>query len=101
MTKAQWIRYFKEYWPLYLFLAPVIIHTFVFAYMPMYGAQIAFRNFRVKDGILGSEWVGLMWFEKFFSSHNFRQILWNLRVTAFTLKPIHYPEDSHHHQRRK
>lgn len=65
MTKAKWIRYFKEYWPLYLFLAPVIIHTFVFAYMPMYGAQIAFREYSVKRGIWGSEWVGLAHIRRF------------------------------------
>ena len=60
----------KKIWPLYIFLLPAIIYILIFNYYPMYGAQIAFKNYRLKLGILGSEWVGLYWFERFFTAPN-------------------------------
>ena len=56
-------------WQLYLLLLliPVVL-TIVYKYVPMYGIQIAFRDFKASRGYTGSEWVGLYWFERFFSS---------------------------------
>lgn len=48
----------------------------------MYGAQIAFRNYRPKSGITGSEWVGWKWFEKFLTNYNFKQIFENTVVLS-------------------
>lgn len=59
-----------EHWEFYLLLLPAVVLTIVFKYVPMYGIQIAFRDFHASAGISGSEWVGLKWFEKFFSSYN-------------------------------
>lgn len=53
---------------LYLLLLPVVIYYIVFHYYPMYGAQIAFKNYVPAKGISGSEWVGLKHFKAFFSS---------------------------------
>ena len=50
----------------YLLLAPALIYYILFHYVPMYGAQIAFRDYYVTKGILGSDWVGLKYFEQFF-----------------------------------
>ena len=58
----------KENWQLYLLLLIPVIITIVYKYGPMYGIQIAFRDFKASRGIWGSEWVGLEWFERFFSS---------------------------------
>ena len=44
---------------LYLIFLPVLIYFIVFSYFPMYGVQIAFKDYRYKLGILGSPWVGL------------------------------------------
>jgi len=49
----------------------------------MYGAQIAFRNYRARDGITGSKWVGLKWFEKFLTNYEFQEILTNTVVLSF------------------
>lgn len=49
----------------------------VFSYLPMYGLQIAFRDYRPKLGIMGSPWVGLKWFADFLSDPDFLQIVWN------------------------
>ena len=60
-------KIFCKNWQLYLLLLPSIIYLFLFNYMPMYGIQIAFRNYSVKKGIWGSDWVGLKYFKQFIS----------------------------------
>ena len=70
-------RKFRRDWQLHLLLLLPVIYLLIFHYGPMYGAQIAFRNFRPKLGITGSEWVGFKWFQKFLTNYNFRQILSN------------------------
>jgi len=67
-------------------LSPALIYLFVFSYYPMYGAQIAFRNFRISLGITGSPWVGLRHFREFFSTANFTRTLTNtLALSVYTL----------------
>ncbi|HIS86026.1 MAG TPA: sugar ABC transporter permease [Candidatus Faecivicinus avistercoris] len=57
-------------WQLYLFLAPAILIVLFFKYVPIYGLQIAFRDFKPTRGIWDSAWVGMKWFERFFQSPN-------------------------------
>ena len=59
----------KRYMWYYLFMLPTIAFFIVFHYVPMYGVQIAFRNFMPAKGIWGSRWVGLANFRRFFSSY--------------------------------
>ena len=54
---------------------PPVLYIIVFKYWPMYGIQIAFRNFNPIDGITGSPWVGLAHFERFVTSYSFRQVI--------------------------
>lgn len=68
----------------YLLIAPVLIYLFLFAYKPMYGLQIAFKNYRPTRGIEGSPWVGFMWFDKFFNDPYFVRLLRN----TFTLSGL-------------
>lgn len=76
----------KRNWLVYVFWIPAIVYIATFAYAPMYGIQIAFRDYRFQDGFLGSEWVGLKWFEKFFDAPRFWQILKNtLTVSIYSL----------------
>lgn len=63
---------------LYLLLLLPMTYIIVFSYIPMYGAQIAFKDFQASLGIWGSPWVGLQHFNRFFSSYNFRQIVRNV-----------------------
>lgn len=52
----------------YLMLIPVLVYYIIFCYYPMYGAQIAFRDFHsTRQGITGAKWIGLKNFEDFFS----------------------------------
>lgn len=79
--KAFMVKKIKPNIILYLFLIPAITYAIVFSYIPMYGVTIAFRNFNPGLGIMGSPWVGLQWFEKFFGSY----ILWTLIKNTLTL----------------
>jgi putative aldouronate transport system permease protein len=56
---------------LLLLLLPALAYMLVFQYGPMWGAQIAFRDFIPGKGFLGSPWVGLKYFRQFFSSYYF------------------------------
>ena len=79
---SPFVRRFKRDWQLHLLILLPIIWLLIFKYYPMYGAQIAFRNYRARAGIWGSPWVGLKWFKKFFNSPDFLQILGNTIILA-------------------
>jgi putative aldouronate transport system permease protein len=69
---------------LYLLFLPVIVYYAVFHYYPMYGAQIAFKNFMPALGIFHSPWVGFLHFQNFFDSYYFWRILKNTVIISFT-----------------
>jgi putative aldouronate transport system permease protein len=82
---SRWRRV-RRSWQLYVMLSLPLLYLILFKYWPMYGVQIAFRNFNVVDGITGSPWVGLANFERFVNSYNFRQIIGNtLILSAYSL----------------
>ena len=62
---------------LYLLIFPVVVYFVVFHYIPMYGVQIAFKDFIVTKGITGSPWVGFAHFERFFNSYYFWRLIKN------------------------
>lgn len=64
-------------WELYLFLLPTVAYFIIFAYVPMYGVQIAFKDFIPTNGIWGSEWVGFKHFTHFFESYYFWDLIKN------------------------
>ena len=67
----------KSCWQLYVLVLPAIIYFFVFNYMPLYGIQIAFKDYKAARGILGSPWVGLKHFLKFFKAYYFQRLIIN------------------------
>lgn len=80
-----WYTMKRDYlskWQLYLFLLVPIVYIIIFAYIPMAGVQIAFKKYDFTLGIWGSPWSGFDHFERFFSSYNFSQILWNTLTLA-------------------
>ena len=64
-------------WQLYVLLAPAIVYILVFKYWPMYGVQIAFKNYNPVDGFTDSPWVGLTHFIRFVNSYQFGQVVGN------------------------
>jgi putative aldouronate transport system permease protein len=67
----------RKYWQLYLLILPSVVYVLVFNYIPMYGVQLAFKDFRSSLGIWGSQWVGLKHFTRFITYPYFRQMVWN------------------------
>lgn len=68
---------------LYLLVLPVLAFYIIFAYVPMYGATIAFKDFKPALGFTGSEWVGFKHFIRFFNSIYFRRSLMNTLNISF------------------
>ena len=99
MAKTK--KLIMENWQLYLMLAVPVILTVIFKYLPMYGIQIAFRDYKASAGITGSQWVGMKWFERFFSSPNcwrmikntfllaLYSLLWSFPVPIFLALALH------------
>lgn len=68
------------------FLIPGFICIFIFKYMPMYGITIAFKDYRMMDGIMASPWIGLEHFKRLFSGNDFYRVLWNtIRISFLKL----------------
>ncbi len=69
-------------WQLYLMLLVPVILTVIYKYIPMYGIQIAFRDFKT-GSMWKAEWVGLKWFERFFTSPNCWRMIKNTLLLNF------------------
>ena len=65
-------------------IIPVLVYLALFAYKPMYGLVIAFKNYKPTRGIERSAWVGFLWFETFFRDIYF----WRLLRNTFTLSAL-------------
>ena len=78
-------------WQLYLLLLVPVIYLLIFAYYPMLGAQIAFKDYSPNLGIWWSEWVGLKYFVRFFGSYQFWQIISNTLFVSFYTLAVSFP----------
>lgn len=67
----------KKNYDLYIIIAPVILYFIIFLYWPMYGIQIAFKDFIPNLGFTGSPWVGFKHFTRFFQSYYIGRLLKN------------------------
>ena len=84
--KINFKQILKKNWVCYLFILLMLIYVIIFNYIPMYGIQLAFKDYRVADGIWGSAWVGLKHFKTFFESYQFKDLLWNtLSLSLYSL----------------
>ena len=70
-------------WQLYVLLLPAMIFIILFRYGPMFGLTLAFKSYNFKLGILGSPWVGLKHFQKFFTYYRFGEIFRNTVFLSF------------------
>lgn len=75
VKKTGLLRYLSKYRYYYLMLLPAIVFYVVFHYVPMFGAQIAFKDFNIRLGILKSPWVGLENFTNLFKLPKFSQVV--------------------------
>lgn len=89
LQKKSWrerLRPYTRNYELYLFVLPALVYLFLYCYLPLYGVQIAFKDYRVGKGIEGSAWVGFKHFQKFLGNATNRSLIWNtLRLSVETL----------------
>ncbi len=72
LGRAMW----KHRWYYFLLIAPLTYYL-IFRYIPIWNAQIAFKEFYALKGVEGSPWVGLQHFETFFKSFYFSELIVN------------------------
>ncbi len=76
----------RKNYELYLMVIPAVLLVMVFSYAPMYGIQLAFKDYSARAGIFGSKWVGLKHIRTFFESPYFFRLLWNtLSINIYSL----------------
>lgn len=91
LDKVVFKRRLQQSLPLFILMLPAMILLFLFNYVPMYGVQIAFRDFKIADGITGSEWVGLKHFMTFIGSPRFGTLIKNtltINVLSLLMFPV-------------
>lgn len=80
------LRRLLNNYELYLFVLPAVVYFFIFHYLPMYGVQIAFKDFKPAFGMSGSEWVGVKHFIRFINTYSFINIIKNtLGISLYSL----------------
>jgi putative aldouronate transport system permease protein len=79
-------QYLRKNWQLYVFILPAFGLLLVFHYIPLYGIQLAFKDYSARAGIWGSPWVGIEHFLRFFRSARFFELMRNtLSISAWSL----------------
>lgn len=81
----------RSKWQLLVMFAFPLLWYLIFCYTPMYGIQLAFRNYNPRLGYLGSPLVGLRWFEQFFSSYYWKDIIVNTVTISLYSIVIGFP----------
>lgn len=85
------IATFGRDWQLWLLILPAIAVIFIFNYIPMYGVQLAFRDYSFASGITGGDWAGLKYFQKYFQSPMFWPTIRNTFTIAGTSILLGFP----------
>jgi len=85
------LKYITHTWQLWLMLLPAMIYILIFCYVPMYGIQLAFREYSFSSGITGGEFIGMKYFKQYFESTMFWPTLKNTFVIAATSIVVGFP----------
>ena len=73
----------KRNWQLYVFLLVPVLYIIIFKYVPMGGVVIAFKDYKMRKGIWGSDWVGLEHFVRFFEIYQSKRVITNTLILSF------------------
>jgi putative aldouronate transport system permease protein len=88
---SSWFYAIRRDKYLYLLALPGILFFLVFKYVPMWGLSIAFKDYSPYQGILGSSWVGLEHFHRFFSNPDFYQLFRNTLAISLMNLCLYFP----------
>ncbi|WP_429144106.1 ABC transporter permease [Anaerotaenia torta] len=80
-TQPLWKRIVK-YKALIIMMLPAMVFFAVFCYTPMYGVVLAFKDYSISKGIMGSDWIGLYYFNRLFSSSRFWEVIQNTLIIS-------------------
>lgn len=89
--RSELFKRIKKHRMFYLFLLPAAVMVFLFSYMPLWGITIAFKDFKMARGIMGSEWVGLEHFQKLFTDPIFYRVLKNTLIIGISTLLVSFP----------
>lgn len=81
----------RRNWLLYIFVLPALVYYIVFHYVPLYGVQIAFQNYKVGEVFGQSKWVGFDHFIKFFNSAWFGTVMKNTITISVLSLVVNFP----------
>ncbi len=84
-------RDFQRHWGIYVMFLPVLAYFIIFHYMPLYGAQIAFKDYIPIKGIEGSKWVGFKHFTNFFNGLYFGRLMRNTLLLSLYQLAFGFP----------
>ena len=90
-TKNSLQRGWKKNWQLWVMILPAILFIAIFCYGPMYGIQLAFRDFNFQKGLTGGDWAGLKYFQQYFQSPMFWPTIRNTFLLAVTSIVFGFP----------
>jgi putative aldouronate transport system permease protein len=91
VKKATILNTFKRDYQLWLMILPAIVVIVIFNYIPMYGIQLAFREFDFTKGLTGGEWVGIKYFEQFVTNYMFKDLMTNTVTISLTTIILGFP----------
>lgn len=80
--RKSFLRHLRGNWQVYTLLIPALTYFLIFNYIPMYGVQIAFKDYIANLGFWGSPFVGLEHFERFFNSYYFVRLIKNTLILS-------------------
>lgn len=81
----------KNYRVLLLMMLPALVYFIVFCYVPMYGVTLAFKDFKILDGIMASPWAGMKYFKQAFEDPYFWKTIYNTLFISFFKLLIGFP----------
>ncbi len=93
-TKSGQNRYLtnvRKHWMLYLMALPGVLYFIIFKYVPLGGSMIAFQDYQIMKGIIGSKWIGFDNFTFLFTYQDFYNVLRNTAVIAFYKLDFGFP----------
>ncbi|MBO4410762.1 MAG: sugar ABC transporter permease [Lachnospiraceae bacterium] len=85
-NKRTFFQNLRHNWPLHVMMLFPFVYVLLFNYYPMYGIQIAWKDYKPRAGIEGSAWVGWKWFQKFFANYKWKEIVLNtLAISTYSI----------------
>lgn len=91
MKKTDFFSQYIKNWQIVMFMIPGLILLLIFAYGPMFGLLIAFKDYKMALGVFESEWVGLEHFRRLFTGNDFLNVLKNTVTISFLKLIVNFP----------